>query len=213
MRKGEIHNPQQKTSISNVYAVERIGERENIKTWDKIGNKMLLWHGTKPENIVGILQTGFRIAPACAETTGAMFGPGVYFTDLFSKSYNYTTGVNYHGFGNQQKNKIKPPKKYVFLCEVALGHSRKLYNSEQVTDIPNSKFHSVMGVGRTGPNPDGNVYLPSGCIVPLGNSISTPEPKLPQGQWWGLNHNEFVVYDTTQVRIKYMIEIKESTSN
>jgi hypothetical protein len=200
----------QKTNIVNIYAVERLGERENIKTWDKIGNKMLLWHGTKPENIVGILQTGFRIAPACAESTGAMFGPGVYFTDLFSKAYNYTSGNQFHTYGGfgQNKKKVKAPKKYVFLCEVALGHSRKLYNSEQVTDLPNSKNHSVMGVGRTGPDPAANIYLPSGCIVPLGKSINNPEPKLPQGQWWGLNHNEYVVYDTTQVRIKYMVELK-----
>ena len=196
-----------------MYAIERIGERESMKNWDKVGNKMLLWHGTKPENVVGILQTGFRIAPACAETTGAMFGPGVYFTDLFEKSYNYTSSMQYHSFGHAQKNKIKPPKKYVFLCEVALGVPRKLYNSDQVTDVPNTKHHSVMGVGRTGPDPSGNVYLPSGCIVPLGGIINNAEPKLPQGQYWGLNHNEYVVYDTTQVRIKYMIEMKDGQNN
>jgi hypothetical protein len=203
-----LHNQNEKVSIANIFAVERIGERDNIKTWDKIGNKMLLWHGTKPENVVGILQTGFRIAPACAETTGAMFGEGIYFTDLFSKGFNYTSGTQFHSFGSTQQKKMKPPKKYMFLCEVALGKSKLLYNAENVTDLPNSKFHSVFGVGRQGPDPAGNVYLPSGCIVPLGKSISTPEPKLPQGQWWGLNHNEYVVYDTTQVRIRYLLELR-----
>jgi hypothetical protein len=49
--------------ISNIFAIERREEREKISSWDKHGNKMLLWHGTKAENMVGILQTGFRISP------------------------------------------------------------------------------------------------------------------------------------------------------
>lgn len=195
--------------IANVYAVERRDERENIKKWDKIGNKMLLWHGTKPENVVGILQTGFRIAPACAETTGAMFGPGVYFTDLFNKSYNYTTGMNCNRY-HSQKRRVKAPKKYVFLCEVALGNPKKLYSSENVSGLPNNKLHSVMGVGRRGPDPNANVYLPSGCIVPLGTTVDTPQVKQNANHYWGLNHNEYVVYDTTQVRIKYMVELRDN---
>ena len=196
--------------ISNIYAVERRDERENIKKWDKIGNKMLLWHGTKPENVLGILQTGFRIAPACAETTGAMFGPGVYFTDLFNKSYNYTSGTQYQTFNPTSKRILKAPKKYVFLCEVALGNSNKLFQSKNVIDLPNSKLHSVMGIGKNGPDPTGNVYLPSGCVVPLGNKTTTPEHTLPRGEYWALNHNEYVVYDTTQVRIKYMVELRQN---
>jgi ankyrin repeat protein/predicted DNA-binding WGR domain protein len=209
VRRGELHQPGQKTSISNIFAIERVGERDGIRNWDQIGNHMLLWHGTKPENVVGILQTGFRIAPACAESTGAMFGEGIYFTDVFSKGYNYTSGsFHHHNLGRNSQKKMKPPKKYMFLCEVALGKSNTFYNSKEVTDLPNSKFHSVKGVGREGPDPAGNVYLPSGCIVPLGKSIRTPEPKLPQGEWWGLNYNEYVVYDTTQVRIRYLLELR-----
>ena len=203
-----MHQTVEKASISNIFAVERVGERDNIKNWDNIGNKMLLWHGTKPENVVGILQTGFRIAPSCAETTGAMFGEGVYFTDIFSKGYTYTSGHHYHSFGNVNNKQMKPPKKYIFLCEVALGKCKNLYTSEVVSGLPNNKLHSVHGVGQTGPDPAGNVYLPSGCIVPLGKHIRPPEPKLSAGQYWALNYNEYVVYDTTQVRIRYLVELR-----
>ena len=203
-----MHEQNQKSTIVNIFAIERIGERDSIKNWDNIGNKMLLWHGTKPENVVGILQTGFRVAPACAETTGAMFGEGIYFTDIYSKAFNYTTGMNYHSLSTSQRRKIKAPKKYMFLCEVALGKSKVLYNAENVTDIPNSKVHSVLGYGKESPDPLENVYLPSGCVVPLGKNINAREPKLPQGQWWGLNYNEYVVYDATQVRIRYLVELK-----
>lgn len=42
-------------------------------------------------------QTGLRIAPPEAPVTGYMFGKGVYFADMFSKSANYcyaNTGAN-----------------------------------------------------------------------------------------------------------------------
>ena len=38
------------------------------------GNKMLLWHGSRLSNMVGILSEGLRIAPKSAPSTGFMFG-------------------------------------------------------------------------------------------------------------------------------------------
>jgi hypothetical protein len=195
--------------IKTIYAVERAGEREGIKTWDKIGNKMLLWHGTKPENVVGVLQTGFRIAPSDASNTGSMFGEGVYFADIFNKSYNYTSGVSFNSFGSGTKV-LKKPKKYLFLCEVALGNMKKLYMSENVTNLPTSSVHSVMGVGQVGPDPTGNIFMPNGSILPMGKLVNTPQPKLQPGQWWQLQHNEYVVYDTTQIRVRYLFELRDT---
>lgn len=171
---------------------------------------MLLWHGTKPENVVGILHSGFRIAPSDSSRTGGMFGDGIYFSDIFNKSYNYTNSgyYNRNPYNSNSKEAIKPPKKYMFLSEVALGKPKKLYNSEEVTGIPSSHNHSIFGVGRMGPDPAGNIYLPNGCTVPLGNLIQTAQPNLQQGQYWGLQHNEFVIYDTTQVRIRYLFELR-----
>lgn len=192
--------------IANIYAIERQGEKDDMQKWQKAGNKMLLWHGTKPENVLGILNSGFRIAPSDANRTGAMFGDGVYFADIFNKSFNYT-GASYHhnAFGQQQ---VKNPKKYMFLCEVALGKSKKYYNAEDVTGLPNANHQSVFAVGRVGPDPAGNIYLPNGCVIPLGNLVQTPEPKLPPNQYWGLQHNEYVVYDTSQVRTRYLLELR-----
>ena len=50
---------------------------------------MLLWHGSRLTNFVGILSQGLRIAPPEAPVTGYMFGKGVYFADMSSKSANY----------------------------------------------------------------------------------------------------------------------------
>ena len=194
--------------LKNIYAVERAGEREGIRNWDKHGNKMLLWHGTKPENVVGILQTGFRIAPSDVAGTGSMFGEGVYFSDIFNKSFNYTAGSfnSYGAAGNGRE--LKAPKKYMFLCEVALGSLKKLYMSEQVTNLPNNTSHAVMGVGQLGPDPAGNIYMPNGCIVPMGAHVAPTPPKLAAGQWWQLQHNEYVVYNTSQIRVRYLLELR-----
>ncbi len=59
-------------------------------------NKLLLWHGTKCENVFGILQRGLQIAPIEAQCNGDMLGKGVYFADCFAKSLNYT-GQYYYG--------------------------------------------------------------------------------------------------------------------
>jgi poly [ADP-ribose] polymerase len=50
---------------------------------------MLLWHGSRLTNFVGILSQGLRIAPPEAPVTGYMFGKGVYFADMVTKSANY----------------------------------------------------------------------------------------------------------------------------
>jgi len=44
---------------------------------DSVGNKMLLWHGSRVTNFVGILSQGLRIAPPEAPVSGYMFGKGV----------------------------------------------------------------------------------------------------------------------------------------
>ena len=66
----------------------RPGESEKFKK--DLHNKQLLWHGSRTTNYAGILTQGLRIAPPEAPVTGYMFGKGVYFADMSSKSANYT---------------------------------------------------------------------------------------------------------------------------
>jgi poly [ADP-ribose] polymerase 2/3/4 len=113
--------------ISNIYAIERKDERTNNSEWESYGNKMLLWHGTTAQNIVGILQSGFRIGPSNAGFNGTLFGKGVYFADTISKALVYTHNYHYH---NRNKSK-KVEKKYVFLCEVLLGTMKEYVSPTQ----------------------------------------------------------------------------------
>jgi hypothetical protein len=63
-----------------------------------------------------------------------MFGKGVYFADMVSKSANYC-------FTNPNN-----PQGLILLCEVALGEPNEKMNA----DIPPGK-HSTKGVGKTYP--------------------------------------------------------------
>jgi len=87
---------------------------------------------------VGILSQGLRIAPPEAPVTGYMFGKGVYFADMVSKSANYC-------FTNSTK-----PTGIMMLSDVALGDMYKLTQSMYMDKAPNG-FHSTKGCGKTAP--------------------------------------------------------------
>lgn len=50
-----------KVSIGDIFEVNRPTEHSSYNT--KLGNNMLLWHGSRVSNFVGILSQGMRIAP------------------------------------------------------------------------------------------------------------------------------------------------------
>jgi len=159
----------------------------------EIGNKQqLLWHGSRVSNFVGILSQGLRITQTEAPVTGYMFGKGVYFADLVSKSANYchTTPQN--------------PIGIMLLSEVAMGEMLELTAAKFITQLPVS-YSSVKGVGKAGPDPkqtkiiesDGNqVAIPLGEII--SNGIDDSE----------LLYNEYIVYNTKQIKMKYLLKLK-----
>jgi poly [ADP-ribose] polymerase len=63
---------------------------------DKKQNKKteLLWHGSRNENWMPILNSGLLIRPTNAVHTGSMFDDGVYGANKAIKSYGYTSGRN-----------------------------------------------------------------------------------------------------------------------
>lgn len=76
----------------NMFKIERKGEAENFADFAHLHNQRLLFHGSSLFNFVGLLSQGMRIAPPEAPVTGYMFGKGLYFADMFSKSYQYSHG-------------------------------------------------------------------------------------------------------------------------
>ena len=74
-------------------------------------NRYIFCHGTKTENILGILSQGLKISPIQAKFTGKSFGEGIYLSDQFSVSLQYS------------KNALSNSKRhFVLLVEAALGY-------------------------------------------------------------------------------------------
>ncbi len=85
---GSTHS-QYKLKVKEIFKVCRSGEDEKFEKYKTLPNRHLLWHGSRLTNFAGILSQGLRIAPPEAPVTGYMFGKGVYFADMVSKSANY----------------------------------------------------------------------------------------------------------------------------
>jgi poly [ADP-ribose] polymerase len=84
----------------------------------KVGNIKRLWHGTRVFNVLSIMKRGFVLPKqlSSVQTTGAMFGNGVYFSDQSTKSLNYSYG--YWGGGGYGRDS----NCFMFHVDVAMGH-------------------------------------------------------------------------------------------
>ncbi|KAI9324923.1 poly polymerase catalytic domain-containing protein [Obelidium mucronatum] len=186
---GHTHQ-QYKLKVEDVFELSKEDEFDDLG--GKLHNRKLLWHGSRITNYVGILSQGLRIAPPEAPVTGYMFGKGVYFADMVSKSANYCCTSRDNSTG------------LLLLCEVALGDENQLVNAnyDADKDTKSKKKHSTWGMGRTKPNPDEYVTLPDGVVVPCGKGVrKTDGPE-------SLEYNEFICYDVRQVRLKYLVKMK-----
>ena len=181
------------SKIEAVFTINREGELELYEQkWSKERHKMLLWHGSGISNFCGILRNGLKIAPPEAPATGYMFGKGVYFADTFSKSFQYTGGMSKHSL--------------MLLSEVVLGKMYLRYQADYVEKLPEG-FLSTKGCGQNGPDMQRSIVLNSGAMVPLGPIIPYPPPDTPEKTYY-LHQNEYIVYDTSQVRLRYLVQVK-----
>ena len=186
----------QQTSDNNkvlsIFRVNRKGEAEAIEKFKDEHSRKLLWHGTSTANIIGILMQGLKIAPPEVPNTGYMFGKGVYFADCFCKSYGYSSGFMYNN-----------DSCFLLLCEVVLGKMLEKKNAEFIEKLP-KKYLSTLGLGSSRPDPRGSIFTPFGAEVPVGELIKVNDPELR------LAYNEYIVYNTSQVRIRYMVHLKSN---
>ncbi|XP_064640278.1 poly [ADP-ribose] polymerase 2-like [Lineus longissimus] len=183
------HN-QYKMVVEDVLVCDKKDEKDQFVDH---GNKMLLWHGSRLSNWVGILKQGLRIAPPEAPVTGYMFGKGVYFADISSKSANYC-------FASRAKS-----TGLLLLCEVSLGQTNDLLSADYAADKLPKKKHSVKGLGSVAPDPKKTFVTPDGVTVPLGKPVNT---NIDNPNGYTLNYNEYIVYDTKQVKMKYLVKTK-----
>ena len=182
-----------KINLEDVYRLEREGELERFNTHNKnIGNKRLLWHGSRVTNFVGIISQGLRIAPPSAPVSGYLFGKGVYFADMLAKSASYC------------RAETSDMEALILLAEVACGNPCKRPNFDcYAANLP-AGTDCTLGMGRNHPDP-ANEEMLDGAIVPMG-----PPMKGSDGQQRNIGYNEWVVYDVNQIKMKYLLKCKFS---
>uniref|UniRef100_A0A3Q3LC20 Poly [ADP-ribose] polymerase n=1 Tax=Labrus bergylta TaxID=56723 RepID=A0A3Q3LC20_9LABR len=169
-------------TVLDIFSVDRDGESNNFLS--QLHNRTLLWHGSRLSNWV-------------APVTGYMFGKGIYFADMSSKSANYC-------FANQNNH-----VGLLLLSEVALGDCNELLDADyEAANLPAGK-HSTKGLGQTGPDPKNSVTL-DGMTVPMGPGVKT---KLARQNAYSLLYNEFIVYNPAQTRMRYLLRIKFNYSS
>ncbi|KAL6042215.1 Poly [ADP-ribose] polymerase 2 [Balamuthia mandrillaris] len=174
--------------LDSLFSVQRAGEHERFANYASLHNHQLLWHGSRLTNYVGILSQGLRIAPPEAPVTGYMFGKGVYFADMVTKSANYCHSSRSNPIG------------VMLLSRVALGNTYDCLQAEYMDQAP-SGYHSTKGCGATGPDPAEAVTTNDGMLIPLGKPAAT-------GTSGSLLYNEFIVYDVAQIVISYLVVVK-----
>ncbi|KAF9571014.1 Poly [ADP-ribose] polymerase 2 [Mortierella alpina] len=192
---GASHNDYD-LEIDEVFDLDRQGEQERFDDsgFSKLHNRRLLWHGSRLTNYVGILSQGLRIAPPEAPSTGYMFDKGAYFADCVSKSANYcfTSRANNTGL--------------MLLCEVALGDMFELERSDYhaKANSEKRKKHSTKGVGLVSPDEKQDVFIENDLRVQAGPLKTTKTDNVG----YRLQYNEYIVYNTSQVKMRYLLKMK-----
>lgn len=182
-----------KIKLRDIYEIDRKGEREAYEKCAKgIGNKMLLWHGTRLTNFISIMKQGLLLRPDVIPGTyisGKMFGYGIYGASSFSKSFNYT--------GANKQNNIA----CLFLAEFALGNQDKRTSHDYYISKDSLKktgHHSTWGLGESTPKSFTEI-----------DGIQVPNGKLTKGKTKSsLLYDEFIVYDASQLTLRYIVEIE-----
>ncbi|CAJ0578200.1 unnamed protein product, partial [Mesorhabditis spiculigera] len=170
----------------------RVNRHEERERFVDHGNRMLLWHGSRPTNFCGILSQGLRIAPPEAPSTGYMFGKGIYFADSSSKSANYC-------FPRDKEHGL------LILAEVSLGNMNEKKDADyDAAKLPKNK-HSTFGMGQWTPMSTEAKFpeIEEGLVVPNGFL-----QKNPARNDCSLLYNEYIVYNEDQVRIRYLVQTR-----
>lgn len=135
----------------HVKRIFTVKQKNSPKFDDSVGNKKLLFHGTRSANLPGILSTHIKLPTQLKGVyiTGAMFGPGIYFADQSTKSSQYSCSR----FGGRTN---KYDTAFLLVSEVALGKIKEEKRTKYHYNAPRG-YHSVKGV--EGPELLHNEYI------------------------------------------------------
>jgi poly [ADP-ribose] polymerase len=96
------------------------------------------------------------------------------------------------------------PNALMLVCDVALGRPFQVAHTKFVSkeDLDQYNYHSVKGCGEWAPDAAFDSTVGDSVVIAMGKEARTGviRSELP--------HNEFVVYDVRQIRVKYLLWLK-----
>eukprot|EP00538_Stauroneis_constricta_P004159 CAMPEP_0119551110 /NCGR_PEP_ID=MMETSP1352-20130426/4463_1 /TAXON_ID=265584 /ORGANISM="Stauroneis constricta, Strain CCMP1120" /LENGTH=864 /DNA_ID=CAMNT_0007597119 /DNA_START=14 /DNA_END=2608 /DNA_ORIENTATION=+ len=178
------------SQLLNVWAVNRDKEAERFEKFENVDNRRLLWHGTNIAVVAPIITSGLRIMPH----SGGRVGSGIYLASMQEKSAQYTSG-----YGSKFA--------CMFLCEAPLGKQHPVESdgphAYSLKTAPTG-FDSVHAKGRIQPKKWANMTI-DGKSVKIAQGDCKDEAKHKNSSFY---HDEFLVYNEAQVRLRYVLTIK-----
>ncbi|KAI3385314.1 hypothetical protein SNEBB_001794 [Seison nebaliae] len=177
--------------LEEIYQIER----ENDPKFVSKGNVKLLWHGSNWSNIASILGNGLTLPTEETPNTNLMFGKGIYFADVSSKSANYSI---------EEGENIG----FLLLCHVSLGKEFQTYNADCNAEnkVKKANCDSLGAIGKFSPEITTHRVIKYGdtsITVPIGRCV-----EIQNGDNCVLKFNEYVVYDERQIRIRFIMKVK-----
>lgn len=141
---------------------EKVFNPNNLKT-------KLLYHGSRNENFLSILQNGLKIRPSGVATTGSMFGDGIYGANKARKSIGYTSlRGSYWASGSSNRAylaifEFATGKEYEVLKNQKYQHWMSRLNEKEVKD---KGYDSVFAQGGADlRNDEYIIYNSNQCTV------------------------------------------------
>ena len=182
-----------KRIITNIFEV--IDKNEN-KLENNNEKRILLFHGTKTQNMLGILSKGLLIAPVESESTGNRFGNGIYLSDSFQKCLSYTEGGK---------------KVYILMVDVLLDKVFQISNNNKFTkvkDIKNKGYNCLINDSQCHISFENRIYFNNGMTLPT--KMIVEENLNNNINYFRDRDSEYVIYNPKLLNIKYIIELENS---
>jgi len=183
-----------KLNVKEIYGIEKSSEDMLFFPFTNFPNKKFLWNGNMIVSLPKILMQSLKIPAPEIPSARYLFGKGIYFYDIASKA------------ANACRPSKENPEVILILCEVALGNVKEVYAAKAFKRPPTG-YHSVKGVAKLCPD----INYCNACEELASGDAKIDLGRVDKNKELGnmtteLQYNEYVIYDYSQVRMRYLVK-------
>ena len=132
-------------SIKNIFKITESINDINFNP-NNFEERYIFFHGTKSENLIGIISEGLKVSPAQAKFTGNVHGDGIYLSDSYSISIQYTADKSelkkFRKKEDEEEDRI-----FILLVEAAFGKNKEDYKTKGIDIFDEEIYMTEDGYG------------------------------------------------------------------